>query len=129
VVGWPACGWGWFSLSLFPARSGGSAVGGSSGWVGWVERKVSQSVRGPSWWGLWGLARCWVLRGHLWVAGWCRWRGVFFLAASGLDCLTHPGGSCVCGAWCGCGGGRWVGVWLCVECCIVDASILLWSSC
>jgi hypothetical protein len=21
-----------------------------------------------------------------------------------------------------------VGVWLCVECCIVDASILLWSS-
>jgi hypothetical protein len=22
----------------------------------------------------------------------------------------------------------WLGVWLCVECCIVDASILLWSS-
>ena len=22
----------------------------------------------------------------------------------------------------------WSGVWLCVECCIVDASILLWSS-
>src|SRR5215218_4495129 len=28
----------------------------------------------------------------------------------------------------GCGGGCRVGVWLCVECCIVDASILLWSS-
>ena len=27
--------------------------------------------------------------------------------------------------WWGC---VWVGVWLCVECCIVDASILLWSS-
>ena len=26
------------------------------------------------------------------------------------------------------GGGFGVGVWLCVECCIVDASILLWSS-
>jgi hypothetical protein len=35
------------------------------------------------------------------------------------DCLTHPGGVC------GCGGGCGVGVWLCVECCIVDASILL----
>ena len=29
----------------------------------------------------------------------------------------------------GCGGVWMVGVWLCVECCIVDASILLWSSC
>ena len=28
----------------------------------------------------------------------------------------------------GCGGGGGFGVWLCVECCIVDASILLWSS-
>ncbi len=28
----------------------------------------------------------------------------------------------------GCGGGCGFGVWLCVECCIVDASILLWSS-
>ena len=41
-----------------------------------------------------------------------------FLAAPGLDRLTHP--------YCGCGGDRiGVGVWLCVECCIVDASILL----
>jgi hypothetical protein len=29
---------------------------------------------------------------------------------------------------CGCGGAGGLGVWLCVECCIVDASILLWSS-
>jgi hypothetical protein len=29
---------------------------------------------------------------------------------------------------CLCGGGGVLGVWLCVECCIVDASILLWSS-
>jgi hypothetical protein len=27
------------------------------------------------------------------------------------------------------GGSWWVGVWLCVECCIVDASILLWCKC
>ena len=60
------------------------------------------------------------------------WGWVFFLAASGLGRLTH---SCdgavvatVCGCCCvvgGCGGGCGVGVWLCVECCIVDASILL----
>jgi hypothetical protein len=31
--------------------------------------------------------------------------------------------SALCGV--GCGGGCGVGVWLCVECCIVDASILL----
>ena len=60
-----------------------------------------------------------------------RW-WVFFLAMSGLDRLTHPlcepvwlGG---CGG--GCGG---FGVWWCVECCIVDASILLclvlWFEC
>ena len=30
---------------------------------------------------------------------------------------------------CGCGGGVGVGVWLCVECCIVDASIFVkWTS-
>lgn len=43
--------------------------------------------------------------------------GVFFLAAPGLGCLTLS----LWGWW-------WlvrVGVWLCVECCIVDASILL----
>ncbi len=51
--------------------------------------------------------------------------GVLFSgAASGLGRLTHPL-ACV---WGGCGGGCGVGVWLCVECCIVDASILLWSS-
>ena len=42
---------------------------------------------------------------------------VFFLAASGLGRLTPS---------CGGGGGLLgFGVWLCVECCIVDASILL----
>jgi hypothetical protein len=50
-------------------------------------------------------------------AGW-----VFFLAAPGLDRLTlHVafwGGLWWWWSW-------WVGVWLCVECCIVDASILL----
>ena len=42
-------------------------------------------------------------------------------AASGLGRLTH---SVVGVVVCRCG----FGVWLCVECCIVDASILLWSS-
>jgi hypothetical protein len=58
------------------------------------------------------LAHCWVLRGHL--------LGVVLGTASGLAGLTREGFSC--------GGGVGVGVWLCVECCIVDASILLWSS-
>ena len=44
---------------------------------------------------------------------------LFWLAAPGLDRLTHP--ECV-GVVVVVG----VGVWLCVECCIVDASILLW---
>lgn len=45
------------------------------------------------------------------------WFGLFFLAAPGLDRLTPAvvWVVVVCG----------VGVWLCVECCIVDASILL----
>ena len=65
-----------------------------------------------------GSARCWVLRRHLPVGG------LFFLvAAPGLDRLTHPLGAPLLG---------WVGVvvvvvgfgvWWCVECCIVDASI------
>jgi len=58
------------------------------------------------------LAHCWVLRGHL--VGCCSryhfWPGR--PSARGFSC----------------GGGVRVGVWLCVECCIVDASILLWSS-
>ena len=61
-----------------------------------------------------GLAHCWVLRRHL------LWQG-FLGAASGLGRLTH---SVVGVVVCRCG----FGVWLCVECCIVDASILLWSS-
>jgi hypothetical protein len=58
-----------------------------------------------------GLAHCWVLRRHL------------------VGCGSR------CRSWSGClmradvrGGSGLVGVWLCVECCIVDASILLWSS-
>jgi hypothetical protein len=46
--------------------------------------------------------------------------GLFFLAVLITDRLTLT--------WvCGVGGGGWCGgVWLFVECCIVDASILLW---
>ena len=39
--------------------------------------------------------------------------------------LTH---SLVLWGGFGCGGVGGLGVWLCVECCIVDASILLWLS-
>jgi hypothetical protein len=46
---------------------------------------------------------------------------VFLVAILGLAGLTHWG---FCGVVVGVG----FGVWLCVECCIVDASILLWSS-
>ena len=53
-------------------------------------------------------AHCWVLRRHLGF-------GVFLGAASGLVGLTHWLFGVVVG------GG--FGVWLCVECCIVDASI------
>ena len=45
--------------------------------------------------------------------------GVVLGAALGLAGLTREFS---------CGGGAKVGVWLCVECCIVDASILLWLS-
>jgi hypothetical protein len=48
--------------------------------------------------------------------------GVFFLAAAlGLGRLTRPDDVCRVGVVVV----VWVGVWLCVECCIVDASILL----
>jgi hypothetical protein len=46
---------------------------------------------------------------------------VFLVAILGLAGLTRWG---FCGVVVGVG----FGVWLCVECCIVDASILLWSS-
>jgi hypothetical protein len=45
---------------------------------------------------------------------------VLLVAACWLGCLTSPGVGVVAA------GG--LVVWLCVECCIVDASILLWSS-
>jgi hypothetical protein len=55
-----------------------------------------------------GLGRCWVLRRHL----------VGVLSGRSWSGLSNA-------LVCGCGGGGGVGVWLCVECCIVDASILL----
>ena len=57
------------------------------------------------------LAHCWVLRRHP-VRCCSRYR-------SWSGCLTRADVR---------GDTRLVGVWLCVECCIVDASILLWSS-
>ena len=61
--------------------------------------------------------RCWVLRRHLWVCSWFRsWPGRPNAIWSPVFLLLVGGG-------CGCGGGVVVGVWLCVECCIVDASI------
>jgi hypothetical protein len=50
--------------------------------------------------------------------------GFLGVAAPGPDCLTHS----LVLLWGGCGGGcGGFGVWWCVECCIVDASILLVS--
>jgi hypothetical protein len=46
-------------------------------------------------------------------------RGCFFWSASWREHLTH---SEIWVWWCSVVSG----VWLCVECCIVDASILLW---
>jgi hypothetical protein len=65
-----------------------------------------------------GLARCWVLRGHpVWVV----FSGRAHHGSSNARC------GLVCVAGFGVGGGGWCGgVWLFVECCIVDASILLW---
>jgi hypothetical protein len=53
--------------------------------------------------------------------------GVFFSGCSWLGPSNAFGGFAGCDdLWVvGCGGGcGWVGVWWCVECCIVDASIL-----
>jgi len=94
-----------FTEGSFPYTAvTGRLVGGCGG--GWVEFDIPVC-----------LARCWVLRGHpCWV---------FFRAASAADHLTLTSGSLCggfgCGWWWLCGG-----VWLFVECCIVDASILLW---
>src|SRR3954453_17922686 len=60
------------------------------------------------------LAHCWVLRRHP-----VRCCSLVRLLAGHLTHSLSSGG---------CGGVGGFGVWLCVECCIVDASILLWSS-
>ncbi len=54
--------------------------------------------------------------------GWVLFSGV---AAPGLDRLTQWEAMCLPGVVVV----VLVGVWLCVECCIVDASILLWLKC
>ena len=59
----------------------------------------------------------------------CRLVGVFLVPLPALDRLTHPvARACVARACVGVVVVVGVGVWWCVECCIVDASILLWSS-
>ena len=63
------------------------------------------------------LGRCWVLRRYLLPV--CAGVVVGVLSGRSWSGLSNA-------LVCGCGGGCGVGVWLCVECCIVDASILLW---
>ena len=96
-----------------PDHAGGSCWGIVCG-CGWVELFccLVSNCFGPVW--PVGLAHCWVLRRHLFVVG------VFFRCHSWAGWPNARG--------CLCGGGVGGGVWLCVECCIVDASILLWSS-
>ncbi len=64
------------------------------------------------------LAHCWVLRRHLLGFSWygCSWPGPSNASRSLMEVSWWVGVVVV----------RHVGVWLCVECCIVDASILLW---
>jgi hypothetical protein len=64
---------------------------------------------------MYGLAHCWVLRGHPEVR-------VLFSGCSWLG-PSNAVRLCVWVLWWW--WLWWVGVWLCVECCIVDASILL----
>ncbi len=94
-----------------PDQASCSCVGHGVGVAGWNTS--------AAWFGhvpvfvVGGLAHCWVLRRH--PCGCCSL--VRLLAGR----LTHSVLLWVW--WC-----RGFGVWLCVECCIVDASILLWSS-
>jgi hypothetical protein len=77
-------------------------VGGGCGWVEHIDRL--RSMLGT-------------LLGPEETSGW-----VFFR----WPLLAWLSNASVPGKWgVGCGGGCGVGVWLCVECCIVDASILL----
>ena len=104
------------------------AVVGVGGWVWvWLGGTLLLLVTGAR-------ARCWVLRRHLAAAvvgggGVCV-SGPLLAGLSNASCVPWCAARvCVVGGGCGCGGGWWVGVWLCVECCIVDASIferLVW---
>ncbi len=93
-------------LLISDSALSGSRFGAGGAWLGGTRNQRMTGERGS--------AHCWVLRRHP--------GGVFSgVAAPGLDRLTHPDvGVVVVGG---------VGVWLCVECCIVDASILLWLKC
>ena len=102
------------SFFLVPHRVSVSlCVVGERGVAGWntiVLRGLDRS--GRRWWWSVSLAHCWVLRGHLCV--WC-------FSVPLLGWLSNAWVFCVVAV-------VGFGVWLCVECCIVDASILLWSS-
>jgi hypothetical protein len=110
VVRWSGVGYG----SPFTVSTSDQAGGR---WLvvvcgcGWVEHCAACSDSFCRVVGV-GLAHCWVLRRHLCFGG-------FLGAIPGLAGLTRVVVR---------GGGGGFGVWLCVECCIVDASILLWSS-
>ena len=112
----PAWGWGFLSLipHLIKHRVGGCRWGvGVAGWnIALLVRMGSGRLAVlVGWLGL-GLARCWVLRGHLL---WVLFSGPPLVGSSNAFVV-------------GVVGMRVSGVWLCVECCIVDASILVWSS-
>jgi hypothetical protein len=94
----------WFSFSLIPRPR--ACWGG-----GWVEHNDRFMVAGI--FGFPGSAHCWVLRRHRGVFSGCSWPGP---SNASRDARRVWVGVVVVG---------WVGVWLCVECCIVDASILL----
>ena len=110
-------------LSLIPRlikRCAGCLAGGVWVWLGGTLLLLgSDMVRLSSG----GRRRARTLLGPEGTPVWCVLGGTI----PGLVGLTHPGcpvvgGVVVVAAW-------WFGVWLCVECCIVDASILFVVKC